>query len=206
MPRFRIAVALTVSALLTVAVLALAAFALATDRDQSTPPGDRNPRAEPEPETVRPCKTAVLGDLIPGWRKRAVVAGPLALLPWEPNFGGPGLFRPDAAIKVLAVIDAGARVTLAVPEAERRRLSFLYDFGPGPSRDLRFSDGTSSVRFRACSRSGRYPGRETQFNGGFFVRGAHCAAIEVWTEGRTNPRRRWLPFGVGERRCPPRGA
>ena len=205
MSRFQIAVALLVSAVLAVAGLALAAFALATDRDQSTPRGDGDAAAEPEPE-IRPSKTAVFGDLIPGWRKRAVVAGPLALLPWEPNFGGPGLFRPDAVIKVLAVVNAGARVTLAVPDAERRRLSLLYDFGRGPSRDLRFSDGTSSVRFRACSRSGRYPGRETQFNGGFFVRGAHCAAIEVWTDGRTNPRRRWLPFGVGERRCSPRGA
>jgi hypothetical protein len=135
-----------------------------------------------------------------------VVAGPLALLPWERNFGGPGLFRPDAVIKVLALVDAGPRVTLAVPEAERQRLSLLYDFGAGPSRDLRFSDGTSSARFRACSRSGGYPGRETQFNGGFFVRGAHCAAIEVWTEGRTKPRHRWLPFGVGEHGCPSRRA
>jgi hypothetical protein len=199
MPRMQIAIALVVSAL-----LAVAAPTPAADREQPTPRGDSDAAAEPEPETVRRCKTAVFGDLTPGWRKRAVVAGPLALLPWERNFGGPGLFRPDAVIKVLAVVDPGARVTLAVPEAERQRLALLYDFGPGPSRDLRFSDGTSSVRFRACSRSGRYPGRETQFNGGFFVRDAHCAAIEVWTEGRTNPRRRWLPFGVGERRCPPR--
>ncbi|MCD6014056.1 MAG: hypothetical protein K0R88_140 [Solirubrobacterales bacterium] len=208
MSPIQIPVALVVSGLLAVASLSLAA-----DRGESTPRGDRDAATEPEPETVRRCKTAIFGDLIPGWRKRAVVAGPVALVPGERNFGPPGLFGPDAVIKVLAVVDARARVTLAVPEAERQRLSLLYDFGPGPSRDIRFSDGTSSVRFRACSRSGAeypgpggYPGRETQFNGLFFVRGAHCAAIEVWTEGRTNPRRRWLPFGVSERRCPPRRA
>jgi hypothetical protein len=94
-------------------------------------------------------------------------------------------------------------VTLAVPEAERQRLSLLYGV-PGPGARLwRLSDGTSSVRFRACSSGSEYPGQQTQFNGGFFVRDAHCAAIDVWVEGRADPIRRWLPFGVGDRRCPP---
>jgi hypothetical protein len=205
MSRIQIALALVVSALVAVAALTLAAGGA-----ESTPRGG-DAAAEPEPEVVRPCKTAVFGELRPGWRKRAVVAGPLALLPWEPNFGPAELFRPDAVVKVLALVNAGARVTLAVPEAERQRVSLLYDdSGPGPRRPLRFSDGTSSVRFSACSRSGAeypgpggYPGRKTQFNGGFFVRGAHCAAIEVLTEARTNPIRRWLPFGIGDRACPP---
>ena len=196
---------------LVASALAASALTLAPDRGESTPRGDSDVAAEPEPETVRPCRTAVFGEPRPGWRKRAVVAGPLALTPLKPYFKrGPKFFQPDAELKVLALVDAGASVTLAVPEAERRRLSLLYDFGPGPRRDLRFSDGTSSVRFSACSRSGAeypgpggYPGRETQFNGGLFVRGAHCVAIEVWTEGRTDPRHRWLPFGVGDRQCPP---
>jgi hypothetical protein len=206
MSRIQIALALVVSALVAVAALALAAGG-----DESTPRagGDAAAAAEPEPETVRPCKTAVYGELDPGWRKQAVVAGPLALLPYLER--RPELFVPDAELKVIAVVRAGARVTLAVPEAERQRISLLYDdSGPAPRRLFRLSDGTSSVRFSACSRSGaeypgpgEYPGRETQFNGGFFVRDAHCAAIEVWTEGRTNPIRRWLPFGIGDRRCPP---
>jgi hypothetical protein len=205
MSRIQIALALLVSTLVAVAALTLAAGG-----DGSTPRGGGEAAVEPEPETVRPCKTAVYGDLRRGWRKRAVVAGPLALLLGPDR--RPKHFVPDAELKALAVVRAGARVTLVVPEAERQRISLLYDFGPGPPRDLRLSDGTSSVRFRACSRSGKYPGpggypgRETQFNGGFFVRDAHCAAIEVWTEGRTTPIRRWLPFGVGDRRCPPRQA
>jgi hypothetical protein len=201
MSRIQIAPALVVSTLVALAALTLAAGgAGSTPRDG----GDAAAAAEPEPETVRPCKTAVYGDLRRGWPKRAVVAGPLALLPYPER--RPKHFVPDAELKVMAVVRAGARVTLAVPEAERQRMYLLYDdSAPAPHR---LSDGTSSVRFRACSRSGKYPGpggypgRETQFNGGFFVRDAHCAAIEVWTEGRTTPIRRWLPFGVHRPRCP----
>jgi hypothetical protein len=199
MSRIQIALALVVSTLVALAALTLAAGgAGSTPRDG----GDAAAAAEPEPEFVRPCKTAVYGDLRRGWPKRAVVAGPLALLPYPER--RPKHFVPDAALKAIAVVRAGARVTLAVPEAERQRISLLYGYS-GPAR-------TSSVRFRACSRSGKYPGpagypgRETQFNGGFFVRDAHCAAIEVWTEGRTTPIRRWLPFGVHRRQCPPRRA
>jgi hypothetical protein len=204
MSRIQIAaVALVVFALVAVSLI------LAAGGDESTPGdgGDAALAAEPEPETVRPCKTAVFGELRPGWRKRAVVAGPLALLFYPER--RPKHFRPDVAVKAIAVVDAGASVTLAVPEAERQRISLLYGTGPGPHRDFRLSDGTSSVRFSACSRSGAelpgpggYPSRETQFNGGFFVRDAHCAAIEVWIEGRTSPIRRWVPFGVADRQCP----
>jgi hypothetical protein len=198
MSRTQIALVIVVSALVAVAALVLVAGG-----DESTPRDGRDAAAvaEPEPETVRPCKTAIFGELSPGWRKRAVVAGPLALLPYLER--RPEHFVPDADLKVIAVVDAGASVTLAVPEAERQRLSLLYGTGPGPRRLWRLSDGTSSVRFRACSRSGKYPGPETQFNGGFFVRDAHCAAVEVWSKGGTTPIRRWLPFGVSERRCPP---
>jgi hypothetical protein len=198
MSRIHIAPALVVSTLVALAALALAAGgAGSTPRDG----GDAAAAAAPEPETVRPCKTAV-GENLRGWSKPTVVAGPLALLAFDRR---PKHFVPDAALKVMAVVRAGARVTLAVPEAERQRISLLYDFWPGP-------DGTSSVRFRACSQSRKYPspagypGGETSFNGGFFVRDAHCSAIEVWTEGRTTPIRRWLPFGVAKRQCPPRRA
>ena len=152
---------------LVVSALAAGALTLAADRGESTPRGggDAAAAAEPEPETVRPCRTAVFGEPRPGWRKRAVVAGRLALTPLKPYFKrGLKFFQSEAELKVLAVVDAGARVTLAVPEAERRRLSLL---------------------------------------GGLFVRGAHCVAIEVWTEGRRDPRRRWLPFGIRDGRCRP---
>jgi hypothetical protein len=207
MSRTQIALALAISVLVAVAALALVAGG-----DESTPGDgdDAAAAAEPEPETVRHCRTNVgVGE--PGSRKRAVVAGPLALLLSTDR--SPKHFRPDAPVKAIVVVRAGASVTLAVPEAERERLSLLYDFGPGPRRDFRLSDGTSSVRFNPCPRSGaeytgpggyvHETGRETSFNGGFFVRDAHCAAIEVWIEGRATPIRRWLPLGVANRACPP---
>jgi hypothetical protein len=195
----QLAVALAVSALVAVAALALVAGG-----DESTPGdgGNAAAAAEPEPETVSSCRRGtVYGDLKPGWRKRAVVAGPLALLLTPDR--SPKHFSPDGPVKVLALVDAGASVTLAVPEAERQRLSLLYGVaGPG-ARSWRLSDGTSSVRFTGCPSDTEYPGRQSQFNGGFFVRDAHCAAIDVWIEGRADPIRRWLPLGVADRACPP---
>jgi len=109
---------------------------------------------------------------------------------------------------VLALVQTGETVTLVVPEGERRRLSLLYDFGPGPKRPLRLSDGTSSTRFNACTRSEEWAGgrpypdpKETQFNGGFFVRGAHCTTLEVWIDGRAGPLPLTLGFGTGGQPC-----
>jgi hypothetical protein len=101
----------------------------------------------------------------------------------------------------LTLVRTGETVTVVVPEGERQRLSLLYDFGPGPKRDLRLSDGTSSVRFEACTASEPYPGEhETQFNGGFFVRGPQCALLDVWVEGQTGPSR--LGVEIGGQPCP----
>ena len=112
-------------------------------------------------------------------------------------------------MKVLALVKTGETVTLVVPEGERQRLSLLYDHGPGPKRSLRLSDGTFSVRFRACEQGEEWaPGQpypdpnETQFNGGFFVRGAHCAWLEVWVDGQESPLPLALGLGTGDRPCP----
>jgi hypothetical protein len=162
----------------------------------------------PEAETLRDCRTAVYGDIDPMARSEATVVGPLELLAGSDANRPARAFEPDGVAKVLAVLRAGEAVTLAVPESERGRLSLLYDLsGPGPRRPLRLSDGVSAVRFRACAK-GIVAGTrvkdasESQFNGGFFVRGAHCAQIEVWVEGREEPLRRWLPFGTSSRPCP----
>jgi hypothetical protein len=173
--------------------------------DSPQPAGGR-PLKAPEAETLRGCRTAVYGDVDPKARSEATVAGPLELLAGSDA----DRLEPDGVAKVLAVLRAGETVTLAVPESERGRLSLLYDLSdPGPRRPLRLSDGVSAVRFRACAKGivagTRVKGAsESQFNGGFFVRGAHCAPIEVWVEGREEPLRRWLPFGTGGRPCPGR--
>ena len=207
MSRIRIAVALALSAL-----VAVAAITLAADGDESTPPGGSDAAVRPSPNPRRSVAarrrslaTSSLGGGSGPWSR----AHSLCCLGSE--LGGPGFFRPDAVIKALAVVDAGARVTLAVPEAERRAPLPPLRLRAAQDRAATFGSPTAPRRcaLSLVRRSGRYPGRQTQFNGGFFVRGAHCAAIEVWAEGRTDPRRRWLPFGIEDRSCgadPRRGA
>jgi hypothetical protein len=192
---------LVASALLTALLLPLAC-------DDAAP-------LPPRPETVRDCRSAVYGEEIaPSALKDAVVAGPLTLV----IEGGwvdlpPRAYAPNTILKVLAVVRAGEPVTLVVPSEDRDRLSLLYDVSePGPQRPLRLSDGTTSVRFTACTRSDQWiPGkpypdkRETQFNGGLFIRGAHCAPLDVWVDGQEEPLRRWFPLGTGDRPCPVEG-
>jgi hypothetical protein len=156
-------------------------------------------------ETVRTCKTAVYGDVSPAARQAAITIGPLSLLVADGNRRAG--FEPAGVAKVLVLVRSGETVTVSVPESERGRLSMLYAFEPGPQRPLRFSDGTSSVRFRACRPQEEwgeapYPDRdETQFNGGFFVRGAHCATLDVRVGGVAEPSRLDIGFGVDGRPC-----
>jgi len=197
---------------LTLVVAALGALAaLAGCDEEPTKPSVRHsqPRlARPAvAETLRDCRTAVYGELAPARRKDAVTAGPLALLVVDAERRR--AVEPSGAVKVLALVQAGETVTVVVPEGERRHLSLLYDFKAGPRRPLRLSDGTSSARFSACTESeewasGRpYPDpKETQFNGGFFVRGAHCATLEVWVDGQEGPLPLTLGLGTGGRACP----
>jgi hypothetical protein len=191
-------------ALLASGLVSALVFSLIACGSDSTKPAGGRPLKTPEAETLRGCRTAVYGEIDPKARSEATVAGPLELLAGS----NANRLEPDGVAKVLAVLRAGETVTLAVPESERGRLSLLYDLsGPGPRRPLRLSDGVSAVRFSACPRGivagTRVKGAsESQFNGGFFVRGAHCARVEVWIEGREAPLRRWLPFGTGDRPCP----
>jgi hypothetical protein len=195
------------SALLTVLALSLAACNVG-----STEPSAGGLERPPRAETVRDCPSAVYGrEIDPRALADAVVAGPLTLVVEGGWMDLPArAYAPDTVLKVLALARAGEPMTLVVPEAERDRLALLYDVDePGPRRPLRLSDGTWSAQFSACTRAEEWiPGkaypdpRKTQFNGGFFVRGAHCAPLDVWAYGQEEPLRRWLPLGTGDRPCP----
>jgi hypothetical protein len=175
-------------------------------------PSAGGPERLPQAQTVRECPSAVYGtDIAPMALRSAVDAGRLTLAIEGGWLGLPArAYAPNTILKVLALVRTGKPVTLVVPASERARLSLLYDVdAPGPRRPLRLADGTWSVRFSACARGegwsqGRsYPDPDqTQFNGGFFVRGAHCAPLDVWTAGAEAPVRRWLPLGTGDRPCP----
>ena len=189
------------------ALFVLAALAGCDEEPTQSSAPSSKPRLTRPAETIRDCRTAVYGRLPPTARDHLVAVGPLAVL----VVGGErrGAVEPPGPVKALALVRTGETVTVVVPEDERRRLSLLYDFRAGPKRPLRLADGASSVRFSACTpseewASGRpYPDpKETQFNGGFFVRDAHCAALEVWVDGRADPLSLTLGLGTGRRPCP----
>ena len=189
------------------ALFVLAALAGCDEEPTQSSAPPSKPRLTRPAETIRDCRTAVYGRPPPTARDHLVAVGPLAVL----VVGGErrGAVEPPGPVKALALVRTGETVTVVVPEDERRRLSLLYDFRAGPKRPLRLADGASSVRFSACTpseewASGRpYPDpKETQFNGGFFVRVAHCAALEVWVDGRADPMSLTLGLGTGRRRCP----
>jgi hypothetical protein len=168
--------------------------------------------SRPTAPFIRGCDSSVFGMLARGWRDDALVIGPLAFA-YLPSFASPKsrhLFRAPGGRyrgqKVLAIVETGPDVTVRVPAWEQDRLSLLY--GPAGSKLGRFnvSEGESSVRFVPCNRGespfGTSPilQRETQFNGGFIVAGAQCAALDI-SVGDGASQRVWVSFGMG-RRCP----
>ena len=155
---------------------------------------------------VRTCESSVYGDLGDGWRRQSVVVGPLAFVALRYAAKQPAVdFRRRGGhyqgLKALAVVKAGATVTLTVPAAERRHLSLLYD--PGAWKEdnqYRLADGDTAVTFQSCPPAQTPLGADgTQFNGGFLVAGPRCATLEVSTPRWRTPRRVTVSFGAG--RC-----
>jgi hypothetical protein len=155
---------------------------------------------------VRTCESSVYGDLGDGWREQSVVVGPLAFVALRYAARQPAVdFRRRGGryqgLKALAVVKAGATVTLTVPAAERRHLSLLYD--PGAWKEdnrYRIADGDTAVTFQSCPPAQTPLGADgTQFNGGFLVAGPRCATLEVSTPQWRAPRRVTVSFGAG--RC-----
>jgi hypothetical protein len=181
------------------AVGSTAAPAAPTTAAPTRPPG-------PAGAFVRTCESSVYGDLGDGWRKQSVVVGPLAFVALRYAAKQPAVdFRRRGGryqgLKALAVVKAGATVTLTVPAAERRHLSLLYDPGAWTeSNQYRLADGDPAVTFQSCPPAQTPPGADgTQFNGGFLVAGPRCATLEVSTPQWRTPRRVTVSFGAG--RC-----
>ena len=92
-------------------------------------------------------------------------------------------FTPGRLVKMLAQVRPGAVVTLTVPPAERRVISFGYRPGVVPSA---VAGGDAAVTFHACaSQPGEQAGFAgwTQFNGSMVVAGARCARFVVASPG-----------------------
>lgn len=188
-------------------LLAVCAFAVACDSEGSGQGGQDDGTVLLTGEgsqldtPTRGCESAVFGTLASDWRQYATIAGPLAWLGISGYATDPPatfaiqdgryLFK-----KALAVVERGALVKIVVPESERTRLSLSYGVSGRPDNLYKISEGKSTWALRACEDA------ETQFNGGFIVGGAQCAALDVFMEGKSQPIRVFIPFGTGKRPCP----
>jgi hypothetical protein len=107
-----------------------------------------------------------------------------------------------AAFKVLAGIEAGHRVTVAIAPSSRGRAGLIY--GARTKRTgplLHLNETERAVEFRPCrSDEPRFDGKGTvgprsDFSGGFLVTKPHCLRLRVSADGR--PARGYvLAFGV----------
>lgn len=130
------------------------------------------------------------GGLAAGYRRRALILGPLALgnlrtytarqpLPGEVD----GRY---GAYEVIAIVNAGTAPVLSLPRSEWSTVGLLYD--PSKFRDdgaYRIRDLDQLVRFRAC-RATSFNHGVSQFDGGFVVSRPQCVRFTVSTpNGRT---------------------
>jgi hypothetical protein len=133
--------------------------------------------------TVRTCSMVGSGGLAAGYRRRALVFGPLALANLRTVTGGeplPGRAEGRyAAYEVIAIVNAGANPMLSVPRSEWPTVGLLYD--PNKFRDdglYRVQDLDQVVRFRAC-KSRSFNHGVSQFDGGFVVTSGQCVHFLV---------------------------
>lgn len=95
-------------------------------------------------------------------------------------------------VKVLPVVRARARVTIAVAASARRFALLDYDDEGPPAAAVMFvacpADEPSRIRDGPV-------GPATSFPGEFVLRRPACVPIEVWTAGRAVPQRARLRLG-----------
>jgi hypothetical protein len=169
------------------ALLVLSVVATTAAGASGPPPGpvrDCTSRAE----TSRPLRFGETGDAlrlgpvelrgIRGWRTARSVL----------TTRRDGVFH----VKVLPVVRARARVTIAVAAGAKRFALLDYDDTGGPTPAVTFvacpADEPSRVRTGSV-------GPATSFPGEFVLRRPACVPIEVWTAGRTVPLRARLRLG-----------
>ena len=148
--------------------------------------------APPQPDVVRGCDRHRTGVGFGGVSKEALRAslriGPIALgslrvlkrsqLPAART--GQRRFYP---IESIAVINAGATVTVAVAPADRGHAGLIYDQSKFRSDGrYRIADLDDVVRFEACA-DPTFNYGYSQFDGGFVVAGRRCFSLDVYVNG-----------------------
>jgi hypothetical protein len=130
------------------------------------------------------------GGLAAGYRRRALVLGPLALgnlRTYTPTQALPGTLNGRyGAYEVIAIVSAGATPVLSLPRSEWATVGLLYD--PDKFRSdgaYRLRDLDQVVRFSAC-KSRSFNHGVSQFDGGFVVTRKQCVHFQVAVpSGRT---------------------
>ncbi len=182
----------TAAFVLTLAICAAVAVPLLQARSRSTSgPATAQPHPQ-RPGVVRTCADTVSGQLAVGWHKQrhgTVIAGPVT---WPYLLGSANRAAIDKShfVEGLAVVQPGRAVTVSIPLYERHRLALDYT-SVAPRKRFYLGQGVSSVTFKPC---GGAPG-ETQFDGGFIVKGPQCAAVFIQPVGDKGIIERFLPFG-----------
>jgi len=169
---------------------------------------ERAPRAQ----VVRRCDahhTGVgFGGVTAESRRHALRVGPLSLGSLRtiepPQLAGLGAgHQRNYPLESIAVIDAGAVATIAVPASERRFVGLIYDQGKFRADGrYRVRDLDWVVRFEACKDTGFNHGL-SQYDGGIVVAGRRCFHLDFWTAPRSPRVRRTVP---GDRPCVPGAA
>ncbi len=160
------------------------------------------PLSPPATRVVRGCDsdhTGVgFGGVSADTLRHSLRAGPLAL-------GGLGTIsrsqlpprRPGqqrfTALESIAIIEAGAVVTVAVPAAQRRSVGLIYDQDKfRPDGQYRVKDLDFVVRFEACKDPAFNHGI-SQYDGGVVVAGRRCFTLDFYIAGRHAKVRRRIP-------------
>jgi hypothetical protein len=157
----------------------------------ATAQGDEG-AAPPQADVVRGCDGHRTGVGFGGVSKEAfrgsLRIGPIALgslrvfKRWQlpAARAGQQRFYP---IESIAVVDAGAAVTLAVAPADRDHAGLIYDQSKfRPDGRYRIADMDDVVRFEACA-DPTFNHGYSQFDGGFVVAGRRCFSLDIYVDG-----------------------
>jgi hypothetical protein len=150
---------------------------------------------------VRSCQNGVgYGGVTRYGRSQALRVGPLwlgalralTLASLEPARAGQTRF---GALEDIAVLKAGAVVTVEVPPSERAYVGLIYD--PSKFRDdgsYRISELDWTVRFVAC-KDPHFNHGLSQFDGGIVIAGRRCFVLDFYVPGHHAKVERRLPAG-----------
>jgi hypothetical protein len=131
-----------------------------------------------------------------------VVVGPLVLVGAAST--SPDTVREFGGDKIMALVRAGHRVTVALSHRTRRVASLGY--GPLPEGvELSYRDGHRVVTFISCGpgepSGSTVDGQQVTFWSGFVLTSSpRCVPVAVWVDDEPSPRETALRMGVG--RCP----